>query len=62
MLQSFFPSLCRQNEKQGGSAFAAGELVKKAGGKTVEYLFVIDIEFLKGADKLDAPAYSIIKA
>ncbi|KAF8303415.1 adenine phosphoribosyltransferase [Clavulina sp. PMI_390] len=46
----------------GGSAKAAGELVAKSGGKTVEYLFVIGLTFLKGWDKLDAPAYSIIES
>ncbi|THH17968.1 hypothetical protein EW146_g2939 [Bondarzewia mesenterica] len=45
----------------GGSAKAAGELVAKLGGKTLEYLFVIELAFLKGRDKLDAPTYSVIK-
>ncbi|QRV76269.1 adenine phosphoribosyltransferase [Ceratobasidium sp. AG-Ba] len=46
----------------GGSAKAAGELVAKQGGKTVEYMFVVGLTFLKGHEKLDAPAYSIIEA
>ncbi|CAE6461032.1 unnamed protein product [Rhizoctonia solani] len=46
----------------GGSAKAAGELVAKQGGKTVEYIFVVGLPFLKGHEKLDAPAYSIIQA
>jgi len=46
----------------GGSAKAAGELVAKQGGKTVEYLFVIGLPFLKGHEKLDGPAYSMIQA
>ncbi len=41
----------------GGSAKAAGELVKKCGSKVVEYVFVVSIPFLKGADQLDAPSY-----
>lgn len=41
----------------GGSAGAAGQLVKQVGGKTVEYLFVVSIPFLKGEEKLDAPSY-----
>lgn len=45
----------------GGSAKAAGELVAKLGGKTLEYLFIIELTFLKAADKLDAPMYSIVK-
>jgi len=45
----------------GGSAKAAGELVAKAGGKTLEYLFVIGLAFLKGQDRLDAPSYWIVE-
>jgi len=46
----------------GGSAKAAGDLVKAAGGITLEYLFVIGLAFLKGHEKLDAPAYWIIES
>ncbi|TDL29348.1 adenine phosphoribosyltransferase [Rickenella mellea] len=46
----------------GGSAKAAGELVAKQGGKTIEYLFVIGLPFLNGHEKLDAPSYSMIQA
>jgi len=46
----------------GGSAKAAGELVQKLGGKTLEYLFVIGLPFLKGTEKLDAPSYVMIEA
>lgn len=45
----------------GGSAKAAGELVAKLGGKTLEYLFIIELTFLKAHEKLDAPMYSIVK-
>ncbi|KIM21364.1 hypothetical protein M408DRAFT_104977 [Serendipita vermifera MAFF 305830] len=45
----------------GGSAQAAGELVKKMGGNTLEYLFVIGLTFLKGGEKLDAPSYAMIE-
>ncbi|EKM59636.1 uncharacterized protein PHACADRAFT_158037 [Phanerochaete carnosa HHB-10118-sp] len=45
----------------GGSARAAGELVSKLGGKILEYLFIIELTFLKAADKLDAPLYSIVQ-
>ncbi|OJA16998.1 hypothetical protein AZE42_00583 [Rhizopogon vesiculosus] len=45
----------------GGSAKAGGELVKKQGGVTIEYLFIIEIMFLNGYQCLDAPAYSIIQ-
>ncbi|AAW42757.1 hypothetical protein CNBD1330 [Cryptococcus deneoformans B-3501A] len=46
----------------GGSAAAAGELVKKSGGETLEYLFIVGLPFLKGHEKLDAPVYSMIEA
>ncbi|KAK7061653.1 ribosomal S3Ae family-domain-containing protein [Favolaschia claudopus] len=46
----------------GGSAKAAGELVAKLGGKTLEYLFIIELMFLKGGAKLDAPVYSIVQS
>lgn len=46
----------------GGSATAAGELVAKQGGKLLEYLFIIELMFLKGSSKLDAPVYSIIQS
>ncbi|CAO1629813.1 unnamed protein product [Sympodiomycopsis kandeliae] len=45
----------------GGSAGAAGQLVKQVGGKTVEYLFVVAIPFLKGEEKLDAPSYHLVE-
>lgn len=44
----------------GGSAGAAGELIKKCGAKTVEYCFVMELDFLNGAKNLDAPVYSLI--
>ena len=49
------------NAVTGGTAKAAGELVAKLGGKTLEYLFIIELTFLNATSKLDAPAYSIIK-
>lgn len=44
----------------GGSASAAGELVAKTGAKTVEYLFVMELDFLKGREKLDAPVFTLL--
>lgn len=44
----------------GGSAKAAGELVAKCGSTVVEYVFVVAIPFLKGADQLDAPTYQYV--
>jgi len=46
----------------GGSAKAAGDLVAKQGGKTLEYLFIVELTFLKASSKLDAPVYSIVQA
>jgi adenine phosphoribosyltransferase len=43
----------------GGSAKAAGDLVAKLGGKTLEYLFIVEVSFLKGASNLNAPVYSV---
>jgi len=45
----------------GGSAKAAGELVAKQGGTTLEYLFIVELLFLKGGEQLNAPVYSIVK-
>ncbi|GAK66511.1 adenine phosphoribosyltransferase [Moesziomyces antarcticus] len=45
----------------GGSAKAAGELVTKCGSKVVEYVFVVAIPFLKGAQQLDAPSYHLVE-
>ncbi|KAH8106188.1 adenine phosphoribosyltransferase [Cristinia sonorae] len=45
----------------GGSAKAAGELVTKCGSQVLEYLFIIELTFLKPSEKLDAPLYSIVK-
>ncbi|KAG8752376.1 adenine phosphoribosyltransferase [Serendipita sp. 396] len=46
----------------GGSAQAAGELVKKLGGNTLEYIFIIGLNFLKDRWKLDAPVYCMIES
>ena len=46
----------------GGSAKAAGELVEKLGGKVLEYLFIIELLFLKASSKLNAPVYSVVQS
>ncbi|KAK0468301.1 adenine phosphoribosyltransferase [Desarmillaria tabescens] len=46
----------------GGSARAAGQLISDLGGKTIEYLFIIELLFLKAASTLDAPIYSIVQS
>ena len=44
----------------GGSASAAGSLVDKLGGKVLEYIFILELDFLKGRDKLNAPVYTLL--
>ncbi|BDD60501.1 adenine phosphoribosyltransferase [Monascus purpureus] len=44
----------------GGSAAAAGELVKKMGGSLLGYVFILELEFLKGRDKLQAPVFTLL--
>lgn len=44
----------------GGSAGAAGELITKAGANVIEYLFVMELDFLKGRGKLNAPAFTLL--
>lgn len=44
----------------GGSAFAAGDLVTQSGGDIVEYLFVMELDFLKGRDKLGKPVFTLL--
>ena len=48
------------NRISGGSAAAAGSLVKKLGGEVVGYLFILELDFLKGRDKLDAPVHTLL--
>lgn len=45
----------------GGSAAAAGELVAAAGGRVLEYVFLMELLFLKGRDKLDAPVFTLLE-
>ncbi|KAF1846341.1 adenine phosphoribosyltransferase [Cucurbitaria berberidis CBS 394.84] len=44
----------------GGSAAAAGSLVTKLGGTVAGYVFILELDFLKGRDKLDAPVYTLL--
>ncbi|KAF2816635.1 adenine phosphoribosyltransferase, partial [Mytilinidion resinicola] len=46
----------------GGSAAAAGSLVKQLGGTLVGYVFILELDFLKGRDKLDAPVYTLLSS
>ncbi|KAI9735749.1 MAG: adenine phosphoribosyltransferase [Claussenomyces sp. TS43310] len=44
----------------GGSAQAAGALVEKLGGKLLGFLFILELDFLHGRDKLTAPAHTLL--
>ncbi|RMJ20742.1 adenine phosphoribosyltransferase [Aspergillus sp. HF37] len=44
----------------GGSAFAANELVKRMGGDLLGFVFIMELEFLKGREKLGAPVYTLL--
>ncbi|KAL8693003.1 MAG: hypothetical protein Q9224_003843 [Gallowayella concinna] len=46
----------------GGSAAAAGSLVKKLGGSLLGYIFILELDFLKGRDKLDAPVHTLLSS
>ncbi|OOF90112.1 hypothetical protein ASPCADRAFT_135432 [Aspergillus carbonarius ITEM 5010] len=44
----------------GGSAYAAGELIKRMGGDLMGFVFLLELEFLHGRDKLPAPVYTLL--
>ncbi|KAJ5979958.1 Adenine phosphoribosyltransferase [Penicillium waksmanii] len=44
----------------GGSAQAGGELIKKMGGELLGFIFLLELEFLHGRDKLPAPVYTLL--
>ncbi len=46
----------------GGTAQAAEALCKMTGAKVIKTLFVIEVSFLKGIDKLNTPVFSLIKS
>lgn len=46
----------------GGSAKAAGSLVRKLGGVLLGYVFMLELDFLKGRDKLEAPVYTLLSS
>ena len=46
----------------GGTARAAIDLAKKTGGKVIGAAFLIELDFLKGRDKLAGePVYSVLR-
>jgi len=46
----------------GGSALAAGNLVKKLGGVLLGYVFMLELDFLKGREKLDGPVWTLLSS
>ena len=46
----------------GGSAAAAGSLVEKLGGVLLGYVFILELDFLKGREKLSAPTYTLLSS
>lgn len=44
----------------GGSASAAGKLVEQLGGTLMGFLFILELDFLKGRDKLSAPVVTLL--
>ncbi|KAK5705095.1 adenine phosphoribosyltransferase [Elasticomyces elasticus] len=44
----------------GGTAAAAGSLVRKIGGTLLGFVFLMELDFLKGRDKLDAPVFTLL--
>ena len=45
----------------GGSANAAGSLVRMQGGNILEYLFIVEVSALRKNWTLEDPVYSIIQ-
>ena len=47
----------------GGTAVATAELVAAAGATVVGFLFLVELEFLAGRNKLDrtAPVFSLVR-
>jgi adenine phosphoribosyltransferase len=44
----------------GGTARATSALIEELGGSVISFAFVIALDFLKGAETLPAPSYSIL--
>ncbi|TKX23364.1 adenine phosphoribosyltransferase [Elsinoe australis] len=45
----------------GGSAACAGNLTKKLGGELLGYVFLMELTFLNGRKKLDAPVHTLLE-
>ena len=44
----------------GGSAEAAGTLIAAANAHLLAYLFILELGFLHGRDRLQAPVYTLL--
>ena len=63
IISACYESRCHAHvESAGGSAAAAGQLVEQVGGTMLEYVFIIELDFLKGRDKLNAPVYTLLSS
>jgi hypothetical protein len=51
-----------RNFAAGGSAAAAGSLVETLGGRLLGYVFLLELDFLHGRDKLNAPVYTLLSS
>ena len=45
----------------GGSAHAAGDLLQQCKGNILGFLFVMELDFLNGRDKLQAPTFTLLQ-
>lgn len=45
----------------GGSAHAGGELVQKCKGNILGFCFVMELDFLNGRDRLQAPTFTLLQ-
>ena len=45
----------------GGTASAGAELINKVGANCIECCFILELSFLNGRDKIEAPIYSLIQ-
>jgi len=45
----------------GGTAKAAASLIDKVGAQCVEVCFILELEFLKGSNGINAPVYSVLQ-
>jgi adenine phosphoribosyltransferase len=45
----------------GGSAYAAGRLVEKLGATLLGFVFILELDFLKGRERLSAPVFTLLQ-